>query len=252
MRSAKRLHVALMAAGVAVLGLALDAGVSHALQPGGSVSYSITSNSSTPITLSDPYMVLIQPTAASTANVGAVSMGTSLSLSSAAATTGTVSFGYNSLSLTAAPSYYSIIGAIGSSDLAAVINPNDYAAANGVAFSSLLSNNPGDLALLQQVANSVGGTLAPTLTPSTAEGDIISGLSLAQQFSINEVGTSNAAITPAQLDFAVPIGSSGDLFEFSTGTLIGTATVVPDPATWMLLALPVLALLPMLRRRRAS
>jgi|GEM_PF-5180229 MYXO-CTERM domain-containing protein len=252
MRSAKRLHMALMAAGVAVLGLALDAGVSHALQPGGSVSYSITSNSSTPITLSDPYMVLIQPTAASTVNVGAVSMGTSLSLSNAAPTTGTVNFGLDSLSLTAAPSYYSIIGSIGASDLAAVINPNNYAAANGIAFSSLLSNNPGDLALLQQIADSVGGALAPTLTATTAESDIISGLSLAQQFNINEAGTANASVTPSQLDFAVPIGGSGDLFEFSNGTLIGTATVVPDPATWMLLALPVLAMLPMLRRRRAS
>ncbi|MGC8539740.1 MAG: hypothetical protein ACP5QA_03830 [Phycisphaerae bacterium] len=252
MRSAKFSHVALIAAGVAMSGLILDAGTSQALQPGGSVSYSITSNSSTPITLSDPYLVLIQPITAGTANVGAVSMGSSLSLSDAAPTTGTVNFGLDSLSLTAEPSYYSIIGSIGSSDLAVVINPNNYSAANGVSFSSLLSNNPGDLALLQQVANSVGGSLAPTLTAANAEGDIISGLSVAQQFNINEAGTANAAVTPSQLDFAVPIGGSGDLFEFSSGTLIGTATVVPEPAAWMLLALPALALLPMMRRRKIS
>ncbi len=250
MRRVKFSNVMLIAAGVAVSGLILDVGTSQASQPAGSVLYSITSNSSTPITLSDPYMVLIQPITAGTANVGAVSMGTSLSLSSAAPTTGTVNFGLDSLPFTAEPSYYSIIGSIGTSDLAAVINPNDYAAANGVLFSSLLSNNPGDLALLQQVANSVGGALAPTLTAANAEGDIISGLSVAHQFNINEAGTANASVTPSQLDFAVPIGSSGDLFEFSSGTLIGTATVVPEPTAWMLLALPALAMLPMLRRRK--
>ena len=247
----KNAALILSASVAALLGIGLSAGTSLALQPGGTVSYSLTSNSSTPITISDPYMVLIEPLTATTANVGAVSMGSSLAISSAGATTGSVSFGYDSLSLTAAPSYYSIIGAIGSSDLAAVINSNDYSAANGVAFSSLLSNNPNDLALLQQIANSVGGSLAPTLTDSTAEGDIISGLSLAQQFNFNEVGTSNVAITPTQLDFAVPIGGSGDLFEFSNGTFIGTATVVPEPASWMLMALPLLALLPLWRRRNA-
>ncbi len=246
LKNASRL---VFASSAALLGLTLSAATSQALQPAGTVSYSLTSNSSTPITLTDPYMVLIEPLSATTANIGAVSMGASLTLSNTAPTTGRVSFGYDSLSLTAAPSYYSIIGAIGTSDLAAVINQNDYAAANGVSFSSLLSGNPGDLTLLQQVANSVGGSLAPTLTPSTAEGDIISGLSLAQQFNLNEVGTANASITPAQLDFAVPIGGSGDLFEFSNGTLIGTATVVPEPATWILLTLAVLALLPVLRRR---
>ncbi len=63
-------------------------------------------------------------------------------------------------------------------------------------------------------------------------------------------GTAGASVTPSQLDLAVPIGSPGDLFEFSSGTPIGTATVVPEPAAWMLLGLPALAMLPMMRRRK--
>jgi MYXO-CTERM domain-containing protein len=244
----------ILAAVAAAMALTLSTAPSRALQPGGSVTYSIELNSTTSVALADPYLVLIQPNSdGTTANVGAVSMGSSLSLTNTAPTTGTVNFGYDTLGFTTGPSYYSIIGSIGGADLATAINPSDASAANGVAFSTLLNNNQNDLTLLQQIANGVSnaaGLSTFTLTDSNAEDSIISGLSLAYGGGINNVGIPNVQVTPAQLDFATPIGNPADLFEFSNGQLIGSATVVPEPAAFALLALPALALLALRRRRR--